>query len=263
MRRRFFLLLVGALALFLVLFLAQDLLARTIFESAVEAVTGFDAAVRSLRLDLFQGEIHLKGLTLLNPYEFEERVFADVPEIYLQMDLPSLLKKEKTHVRELRLEIRELNLEKNREGVSNVSRLTSVKKSSQSVPFQLDRLELTLRRVSYHDRSSLVPKKLSVDMRVERQVFEGIRDPQSVVNLILMKLLTVESFGNLGINSAELEDQLRTSVRTARDFGEKVFTATRAEETFSQLQGTAKEKVTGLFGALRSRLESDPSRTNE
>lgn len=280
----------GAAAL---LYFSKDWMVKGAFESAVERLTGFETKVRTLGIDLGKGEVHLEGLTLLNPEGFEERIFADVLEIHLQMDLPTLLKKEKTHLRELRLDIRELNLEKNRNGVSNVSRLTSVKKSSQksvrpsgpaapkkSVPFQLDRLDLTLRRVRYQDRSGIVPKKLSVDMRIERQVFEGIQDPKSVVNLILIKLLTVESFGNLGLNRNELQEQLRASVRSARDFGQRVLSETRAPviektegvrkeivsragETFSQVQETAQEKMTRLFGTLRSSFETSPPRRDE
>lgn len=271
------------------LFLSKNLILRVAFESAVGALTGFDTKVRSFKLDLLKGAAHIEGLTLFNPDEFEQRIFADAPELYFQIDIPALLKKEKTHINELRIALRELNIEKDERGISNISLLTSLGKpkskaapSARSVspqpkmPFQLDRLELTIRRVSYNDRSSMVPKKLSVDMRVERQVFEGITDPKSIVNIILMKVVTATPFGNLGIDSAELQNQLKSSVLTARQFGEKVFVETGSQivgrtsivgkklygegkETFGQVGETAKEEFTSLFGKLRSKLDSAPS----
>lgn len=272
------------------LFLAKDLIAKVVFESAVGALTGFDAKVGSIRLDPVNGIVQLEGLVLFNPYEFEQRIFADAPELYLQIDIPALLKKERTHINEIRIAIRELNIEKNERGVSNISLLTSLGKSSKTqqmapsqpavqkpkMPFQLDRLVLTMRKVSYNDRSGIVPKKLSMDMRVEGQVFEGITDAKSIVNIILMKVVTATPFGNLGINQIELQNQLKSSVLTARQFGEKVFLETgtqivgrtgivgkklvgEGKETFGQVGETAKEELTSLFGKFRAKLENSSS----
>lgn len=247
------------LILGVVAFLAKDWLIKEVFASAVQTLTGFDAKAKGLRVDLGKAAFHLEGLILLNPGEFEERIFADVPEIYLRMNLIPLLRGERTHINELRLYIRELNIEKTKTGVSNVSLLTSVKKSGppstpsakkKSMPFQLDRFELSLRKVSYHDRSSLVSKKLSLDMHAEKLVFEGIQDPKSIINIILMKIMSATPFDNLGINTAEIKNQLRSSVKTVRDFGERVF----RKETFGQVGSAAKEEVSNLFGKFRAKI---------
>lgn len=266
------------------LFLVQKWVVKRAFVSAVEGLTGFKAEVDSLELDLIKGAVHIQHLMLLNPYEFKERIFADAPEIYLEIDLPRLLAGEKVHIRELRLVFREFNIEKSPRGVFNVSLLKGIKKtpaSSQAepgvkkppMPFQLDRLELTLRRVRYHDRSGLVPKKFSADAKVDRQVFEGIRDAKSIIRVIIMKVISSTPFGNLGVNVVEIQQRVKSTVKTTRDLGEKVFVETGEElaqrgrragkiilvegrETVDQVGADAKETITGLWGKVRPKLEN-------
>jgi len=270
-------------------FFAKDAVAKMIFTSAVRGLTGLPTQVEKLQLDLLQGVFQVEGLVLLNPYEFEERIFADSPEIYFQMDLPALFKGEKIHIHEIRLNLRELNVEKNERGVSNLSQLTALAKSGRrkeaspspqkKIPFQLDRFELTLRRVSYRDRSGVVPKKLSVDAHVEKQVFEGITDAKTILRIILMKAVSESPIGNLGVNAAELQNQIKRGVRSTREFGVKLYEDARSaeitqktgeagkkvytagKEKVGEVGAAAKEEITGLFGKIRSKIDSDESET--
>jgi len=286
--------LVFFLALGGLLFLLRGWVAKEIFEGAVRGLTGFDAKVGSIALHLRRGEFHLREFLLFNPQGFEERIFADVPEVYLHLDFAPLLKNEGTHFHEIRLHINQLHIEKTPQGVSNVSLLSSLEGSQAQKapapkpkgkarkpgrPFQLDRLVLTLRKVSYNDRAGFVPKKISVDMHVNQQVFEGIRDPKSIINVILMKVVSATPFGNLGINTAEIQDRLKNNVKSVRDFGEKIYLESGAvrvaeqtqavgkqvwgegKETVTQAGTAAKEEITSLFGKLRSKLngEAPPS----
>lgn len=152
---------------------AKDLAARKIFESVVQDLTSLEAKAGGVRFDLKKGSLEVRELVLLNPPSFKNRLFGNAAEVFLEMDLPALLRNEKVHLRELRLDIRELHVEKTRAGVSNVSLLAALWKrpaapapavSGRKRPFRLDRFELTLRRVTYNDRSGLVPKKFSVDV---------------------------------------------------------------------------------------------------
>ena len=264
------------------LFVARDWVLKTALASAVQKLTGFEARIQKLDLNLAKGVFQAEGLTLLNPPQFKERVFADVEELYLHLDLAGLLKKERTRLYELRLYLRELHLEKDRQGISNVSLLTSLGKSRRAhfsvpydaeagpsvkksaPPFYLDRLELSLRKVSYHDRSSLVPKKLAFDLRIEKQVFEGITDPASIVNVILMKVITGAPLGELGLDPRQLEARLKGTMGKALDktlgYGGKILSqapeavSKRVEGTVSEVQSVAKKKASALLGKLWAEL---------
>lgn len=258
----FFLVVAGGV----VLFFGKDWIVKVALASSVKALTGFETTVGQLRLDPFQGTVHVEDLTLLNPHQFEKRIFADIREIHLSIDLPGLVKKQGVRIYELRLDLRELNVEKDPQGVSNVSLLTSSggpkkeapPKEAEKVPFYLDRLELTLRRVSYEDRSSVVPQKLSLDMGIEKEVFEGIDDPASIVNIIILKVISRSPLGNLGLDPSQMQNAIQGTVGTSLDIGGKVAgeavdtTLTQAEETLGSVGHTAKEKVSGLLAKFRS-----------
>jgi hypothetical protein len=261
----FFLILLLAAALFV----GKDWIAKVALASTVKALTGFETTVDTVRLDPFQGTVHVENLTLANPPQFEKRIFADIPEIHLSMDLPSLLKRERIRIYEMRLDIQELNIEKDPQGTSNVSLLTSsapAKKApsqeapeAPKIPFLLDRFELTLRQVSYSDRSSLVPQKLSLDMKIDKEVFEGINDPKSIVNVILLKVVSRSPFGSFGLDPAQMQDALKGTIGKALELGEGVVsgetvqtTVTETKDTITEVGTVAKEKLTDLFGKLKS-----------
>ncbi len=206
------------LALAVVLVLAKDLVIKTSIEQAVTLLTGFKTKVEGLKYD-FPSTIHIKGLELKNPAGFEQKIFTSIPEIYISLVLPEILQGKKTHLTEVRLNVQEVNIEKNKEGVSNVELLSSVggksgKKTEAKpkeekagkkppMPFQLDRLELTVRNVSYEDRSGVVGlapvpgKKIAVDLNLQKEVFTDITDPAVLVNVILVKILNSATFGKL------------------------------------------------------------------
>ena len=276
----FLVLLIFAVSAFF--FIAKDWLVKKAFASAVQTLTGFETRIQGLRLDPFNGVIHLRGLILYNPLAdgFKQKVFGDAPEIYLDIDLPALLKSEKVHFRELRLNISQLNVEKNARGVSNVSLLNPVRNTrpqksptpGKKMPFQLDRFELTLRRISYDDHSGIIPKKLAVDMHVNKQVFEGITDAKSIVQIIVMKVVSASPLANLGVNAAEIQRQLKDKVQTARELGAVIYKEAKVEvlatkttevgkkflgegtQTLGQVGGAAKTEIAGLWGKVKSKV---------
>lgn len=251
------------------LFASREWLVKTGAVYAVKNLTGFDAAIQTLDLKLGPRNValHFRGLTLLNPKGFSERIFADIPEIHFRMDHQALWKREGVYIPQLTVDVRELNIEKNPGGISNLSLLTSVKKTGEkkagpaekALPFQLDRFELTIRRVRYNDRSSMIPKRLSVDVKVQKQVFENIQDPHAVVNLIVMKVLMTTSFGNLGIDVSHIRDQIKNPVQTARQARKTIFQETGISETYQRTGALGKKGVTSVFGVFRPKRNSENS----
>ena len=254
-----------------VLFFAKDFIARVAFETAVSHLTGFECRVGSFKLDLARGIFDVEDFVILDPGRFEERIFADIPQIFLEIDLPLLLKKEKIHLSRLKLNIRELNIEKDRDGISNIALLKSVASSPKAaepsphpekpgLPFYLDRLELTLRKVSYNDRSSLIQKKFSLDLRIRGEVFKGIRDAQSIIDLVLAKVFSIAQFENLGVVPAEMQKRFQDTMKTTLDLGGKLLTTTT--NSLTERAGGAKEEITGLFGKLKSKLSVSESESS-
>ena len=211
-----FLIVVLAAAVFLIV--AKDWVLKSAVEISVSRLTGFETKLDDLKYD-FPSTIQIRGLQIRNPAGFNQKIFADIPEIYASLVLPELLKGKMIHLPEVRLNVQEINIEKRADGISNVELLSSVGKGKAAVqaeetgtpsgqkkpaiPFLLERLELTIRNVGFEDRSSLagavpvVPKRLSVDLNVQKEVFTDIKNPVLLVNLIVVKVLNSATLGRL------------------------------------------------------------------
>ncbi|HXV28097.1 MAG TPA: AsmA family protein [bacterium] len=291
---RFLLIVLIVLAVFL--FVAKDWVIKAGIEQGVTALTGFKTSVKSLKYD-FPSTIHIKELKIRNPKGFEEETFASIPEIYISLVLSELLQGKRLHLPEVRLNVQEIHLEKNKEGVSNVELLSSVggkpgekpaakpKEEGEKkppMPFLLDRLELSVRDVSYEDRSAVmgvapVPgKKIAVDLNLQNQVFTDITDPLVLVNVILMKILNSATFGKLlninpqdllgenltgvlssgqelvGKQAAAVTQQLGSVTGGAASAVTESETAKKAGSLVGDSLGGAKDQVSGLFGKIKS-----------
>lgn len=314
-----------------IVYAARETLLRLGLETAVTRLTGFETKVGDIRLDLYPTMVHLQNLKIYNPKTFKKDIFADIPEIYIEPDLAAILKKESLHIREVRFAVREINVVKDEKGVSNLQMLSSVGQAAKgktetkpqtaapkreaALPFKLDRLELTLRKVSFEDHSEalsgkMIPKTLSaginrgmiyknvsVDLNVDRQVFQNITDPKAIVNVVLMKILYGTTFGNvLGLDPTALAKDLTKDVSASADALKQTATeflktgqtivkdpmgtakgvlndATQTvsvdnlsqttgqivgetEATVKETLGQAKQELTGLFGKLKSKVNS-------
>lgn len=262
------------------LFVTRDWWVKAAFASVVKRLTGFDTTIQGIGLEPRKGVLKIQGLTLLNPYEFNERIFADLPEIYLWLDVPTLARGKGVHLYDLRLNIRELNVEKNEQGVSNISRLSPARKREE-IPqsFYLERLVLSIGRVRYHDHSSMVPKKFSINLGIQQETFQRINDPNSIVNLILLKVIKGSPLGPLGLNPASLENRVRGTVNRAFTAGDTLFfgapssvsrgteaTEARLEGAVNRVEGKVTKTFQGaksggakVFGRLKSPFGKKPS----
>ena len=281
---------------------------KKVTQMAVTRITGFKTRIKSFKID-FPGIVHIEGLEIRNPAGFNEKVFADIPEIYISVVLSELLKTKRIHLPEVRLNIQQIHLEKNSQGVSNVELLSSVagpppqKSAEQTAPgkkedlaFLLDRLELTMRDVSFQDRSGIIGKvpvnKLAVDLNVQKQIFTNIQSPQTLVNLILVKIVQGTTFGRLlnlhpekllgenlsaalsaggelvGKNVALITDQAGNIAGQATDLVKQSGISQKAEtlvgssfagakNTLGATSAAGRQKISGLFGKLKSLAPSE------
>ncbi len=238
---------------------AKDWIIKTAIEQGVTRATGFSTQVDSVKFD-FPSTIHIQGLNIDNPSGFKEKIFVNIPEIYASLVLDEILQGKRIHLPEVRLNLREIHIEKNEKGVSNVELLSSVggqgakqerktlEKAEQKppMPFLLEKLVLTLGTVSYSDRSSLLassplPAKVKVDLHVNEEVITNIQDAKALVNIILAKVLNGASLGNL--LDLDAKALLNSSLSGVTDTGK-------------QLIGKSSELVTKGLGDVTSQAKN-------
>ncbi len=210
-------LLILFVALVIILVVAKNWIIEAAIEQGVSRVTGFKTTVESVKFDL-PSTLEVKGLVIRNPEGFKDQVFANIPEIYASLVLGELIRGQRIHLPEVRLNVQEVRIEKNEKGVSNVELLSSMggktgqpgaqKPQPQTgeqkppMPFLLEKLQLTIRKVSFQDRSGLMgaaplPTKMEMDLNVQNEIITNISDAKALVNIIIAKVLNGATLGKL------------------------------------------------------------------
>src|SRR5579862_5503290 len=83
---------VGVLFLLVVvLFLARNFVAREAVQFGAKKMTGFPLTIGSVDLAVFSGKVDVRDLKLMNPPEFQEQIFVDMPELFVDYRLGSML----------------------------------------------------------------------------------------------------------------------------------------------------------------------------
>lgn len=214
MRRIFGLFLLLAIAAFLALSLFKDALAKTFLERWIFWKTGARAAIATFHLDLKKRQTLVGGLEIENPRGFRGRLLADIPEIFVDVDGKSL-RKGRIRIQNLRLNLKELRIEKNESGKLNLHALkggdkpSPPEKSSKPAEFFIKRLELTAGRVVYEDYTKKGrPKIQEFRLGMKKEVFENISDAETLTRLILWRCLKKAGLKNIGMALESLGSSL-------------------------------------------------------
>lgn len=194
---------------------SRNFIAKKTIGGVVKSITGLSLNIDSLNIGVFKTLINIEGLKLDNPAGFADKTMMDVPEIYIDYKIGSLLKK-KIHLEELRLYLKEFTVVKNENGVLNISAMKTMKggekqegaakeetKEEKPLPLQIDLLELKIDRVIYKDYSQgAVPVIKEYNVYLNEK-YTDITDAEKLVKLILYRAMfntVVANLVNLDIN---------------------------------------------------------------
>ncbi|OGW82978.1 MAG: hypothetical protein A2Z83_01225 [Omnitrophica bacterium GWA2_52_8] len=253
MKKFFLFILILLVAAGAVLVVAKDGIAKVVLETGISQFTGFPTKIEKLKLD-FSGIVHVQGIHINNPLGFTNKTFVDIPEIFISISLPEAVRQQRIHLREMRLDLQEINIEKNQAVGSNLALLSqkatpakpagqpgAEPKKGEPMPFQLDKLVLTIHNVRYEDTSGVVPKKLSADAKIDNLVLTNIADPKAILQMIILKIIKSTPLGNIGVNVKQLEDGLKDNLAKADELVKD--TSAFAVQTASDAAAKAKKAV--------------------
>ncbi|MCP5004802.1 MAG: hypothetical protein GY941_12805 [Planctomycetes bacterium] len=192
------------------LFLSRNFLVKASLSRGTKALTGLKLEIKSMDIGLFSTLLGIDELQLFNPEGFVDELMMDLPEIYVDYDLGSFLKG-RAHLQEVRLDLREFFVIKNKEGVLNIDSLRVVKdtkekkeekveekKEKREMPeLQIDLLKLKIGKVVYKDYTKgTAPTVKEFNVNIDEQ-YENISDPYAFSSLILVRALKNTSIANL------------------------------------------------------------------
>lgn len=247
------------LIFFVGIFLIKDTAAKIAVERGAEMVTGLKLRVGSFNIGILRTLVGIKSLKLYNPYGFEDKIMLDMPEIYVDYDLGAIFKN-KIHLNDVRIDLKEFIVEKNAEGELNLDALKPVqdegtKTDSKAEPktgkkgkmpeIQIDNLQLKIGRVIYKDYSKGgTPSIQEFNVNLNER-YQNINDPAKLVSLIVVKALMNTSIAKLtDFDLGSLSDSLGGTLGDAQ----KVLTENVAalKGSSQQVQDAAKETTDAL-----------------
>jgi uncharacterized protein involved in outer membrane biogenesis len=184
---------------------AKNNLFQTIMTSALSQAAHVPVRIGSTSVRFLSASILIRQLHFLNPKGFPERKMVDISRIYIDFE-PAALWKGQAHFEEVKLDLKEIIVIKNRDGRLNVDAVkprekkasdTKQKKGS-GLRLRIDRLHLSVGRVVYKDYSKGSEPKIEVfDVNMKDREYRNIEDPSALVSLIMFETLTRTAVGRL------------------------------------------------------------------
>ena len=192
-------------------FVAFSFVKNTIFQTAIGSVLSKAAhvpvSIGSTSVRFISSSINLKNIRFHNPKGFPGSIMVDIREVFIDFD-PGALFKGRAHFEEVKLNLKEIVVVKNREGLLNVDAMKPTDserkkpkreaRKGEPVKLQIDKLYLTVGRVIYKDYSAGgEPAIQTFDVGIQDREFRNIEDPAVVVNLIMFEALTRTTLSKL------------------------------------------------------------------
>ena len=228
----------GLVVLLVVLFLSRNFIARVSVEVGAKKVTGFPLKIGSVDVGLFSSKLDVRDLTLMNPPEFQERMFVDMPELFVDYRLGSMLSGA-PHINDMLINIKQLVIVKNDKGDSNAMKLKGVVSggdSKSSAKYQIDQLRIQVGTVTIKDYSRAKPTERTLTLNLQR-TYKNISDSTDITRLVLLTIAGSVPLPDIGIKPDDLKKGLGNVTNVA---GEALKGATNV--------------VGGLFNNLKKAL---------
>lgn len=198
------------LIIIVVLAVAKNGVAQSALTSAISAAARVPARIGNVNLSLLSASIRIKNLQLSNPAGFPEKLMVDIPQIFIDFD-PAALFKGRAHFEEVKLDLKELVVIKNKDGKTNVEMIKPTKQEKReadqkaksagggkATKLHIDKLSLSIGRVVYKDYSTGgEPTTEIFDINIKDREYRDIDNPATVVSLVMFEALTRTSLSRL------------------------------------------------------------------
>ncbi|MFA5096449.1 MAG: hypothetical protein WC478_03810 [Candidatus Omnitrophota bacterium] len=183
----------------------KDQLIKGVVTITASTVTGAPVHIDGFSLGFFSQSVKIKGFRMYNPRGFSRGILADLPTINVKLDTGALFRR-KLHLVNVEVELKELGIEKNREGKLNVDALKVADEGKKEkagetkpMPLQIDTLKLGMGRVVSKDYSGGGEPIVNVYAINIQKGYKNITSVQQLAALIL-----AEPMKSAGIRGAKI-----------------------------------------------------------
>jgi len=200
------------LGVLIILLVVKDFFIKPIVTTVGSSVAGAPLKIKSLSTGFIGNKVWVKGIKLYNPKGFPAEPMIDITEVGADLDLMALATG-KLHLPLVIMNLHEMTIIKNKEGVMNVEALKvtqaaeekkeepkDTKEKSKPVKMKIDVMKLNIGQVIYKDYSKGEPPVVQVyDVALKDKTFKNITSPEQLATLVMM-----EAMGPTAIKSAKM-----------------------------------------------------------
>ncbi|MCX6899879.1 MAG: hypothetical protein NT105_14410 [Verrucomicrobia bacterium] len=232
------------------LYLGRNFITQQSLEVGVKKMTGFSLKIGSLDLALGQSRIAVRDLSLLNPPEFEEPVFVEMPELTVDYDAGSMLGGT-PHLKNLVLDLKRIVIVRTKNGDSNAMKLKGALGSGGGGKshYKVDTLRLKIGTVELKDYKSGNTMKRSIPLNLD-DTYHNFTDATDINRLVLLTVLKKAGLPNIGIDVGQLTGSLGNITNVAGE------TVKGLADTLGKAGAGAADTVQktgkGLFDSLKN-----------
>jgi hypothetical protein len=202
------------LLLLVVLFLSLNFIARVSVEYGAKKLTGFPLEIGSVNLGLFSSKVDVRNLKLMNPPEYQEKMFVDMPELYVNYRLGSMLSGA-PHINDMLINIKQLVVVKTDKGDSNAMKLKGVVSSGGgSSKYTVDKLRVHVGTVTIKDYSRPKMTERDISLNIDA-TYSNITDSTDITRLVLLTVMSQVKLPDIGIKPEDLKKNLSEATTQA------------------------------------------------
>ncbi len=188
-----------------------------LLSAALESAAGLPLTLGRVNLKLFPIELGLYHIKVKSLKGFKSPHIANIPEIFVSIEPWDLLKG-KLHVREVRINIDEIIVERNTQGKVNLNELQKKMAEKQPNPaplphLQIDKATLTMTRALYIDYNFTPPVNQVIFLNIYNATLEDVTNPMRVTEQILT--ITLKKLG-MKIVQSQINKAASTMAEGAR-----------------------------------------------
>ncbi len=180
----------------------QNLILRSVVANVTSRIVGAPVKIKTLSFNFIASTINITGFEIDNPAGFPEGILVSIPTIEVTIDRSALFKR-KIHILTAVINIEELGLIKNKDGLLNVDALNIASqdqndsKQPPPLPMQIDFLTLGIGKVVDKDYTYEGEPRVEVH---EVNIYKSYRNITSAEQLVMLVL--VEPMKVVGIQIA-------------------------------------------------------------
>lgn len=188
---------------FSILLVYRNTIAKDGIEKGVYNLVGQKMTIGKVNVGLFKTDIAVEDIKVFNPEGYSKELLAEVPEIFINYALLDILKGF-IHLPEIKLNIDEVNIEKDKNGVLNIDKfkVESEKNSAKSAKekeqsgkdngkkqFLADKVILEVGTIHYKDntKSPAVEKEYKMNFS---KTFTNVTDERVIISAITTEILS-------------------------------------------------------------------------